>query len=76
MSNDTPKPRRRRGRPVSSDGRRHRHLKLVTDTWAAELADLVVLRPLASRRTDPPRAMILRAADRDPRQGSAPSSPA
>lgn len=76
MPNDTPKPRRPRRRPVSADARRQRHLKLVTDTWAAELADLVVLRPLASCRTDPPRAMILRAADRDPRQGSAPSSPA
>jgi hypothetical protein len=74
MSNDKPNPRpnprRPRARRVSADDRHDRHLELVTDGWVAELADLVVLRPLAGRLADPRRAMIVRAADRVPRPGS------
>lgn len=76
MPNDTPKPPRPRGRPRSRDGRQGRHLELVTDTWVGELADLVVLRPVAGGQTDSPRSMIRRAEDRYPRPGSTPPSPA
>lgn len=75
MPNDTPKPPRPYGGPLSRDGRRARHLAVVRDTWVAELAELVVLHPAGGRIKSPP-AMIERVADRDPRSGSAPPSPA
>jgi len=75
MSNDTSKSRRPRGRRVSANRRHGSHLELVTDEWA-ELADLVVLPSSANRQADGPRATTVRTLDRDPRSGSAPSSPA
>jgi hypothetical protein len=68
MSNHESPPRRRRSRArrTSASRRQSRHLKLVSDGWTEDLADLAVLPlPTASPSTD--RGDLLGAsADRDP----------
>lgn len=67
MSKDTISARRRlrRGRQTSTNDRQGRHLELVTDSWIAELAELVVLKPRVGQC----------APDSVPRPGFDPSSP-
>jgi hypothetical protein len=58
MSDNASSARRRlsSGRRVSAEDRHGRHLELVTDRWIAELAELVVLTPRASRAVGAVRA--------------------
>ncbi len=52
MSEQPPKPDGPHVRlALVDDGRRRGHLELVTDGWVAGPADLVVVHPLAARRT-------------------------
>jgi hypothetical protein len=64
MSDDAFSARRRlsRGRRVSAEDRRGRHLELVADAWIAELAELVVLQPGSGHA-----AGGVRTPDRGPR---------
>jgi len=68
-------PRQGRGRRVADRDRHGRHLKLVTEGWIAELADLAVRRQRASRRADGPSALVVRIVDRDPRRARPSSLP-
>ena len=76
MSNKTPKPRSR-GPRTSADDRHRRHLlELVTDTWIAELAEVVVMPRRTGNDAAGRQVAIARAADRERRPGVAPLRPA